>query len=104
MLDKEPSRRLGARGVEEIKTHPYFHGVQWDDVYHFRIQPPFFPVVQGDGDTSNFDVEFTREPPVLTPCHGVLSAVDQDEFRGFTHVSDWAVQERASLLGENNSE
>jgi hypothetical protein len=49
---------------------------------------------------SNFDSEFTKEAPVLTPCQGVLSAVDQDQFKGFTHVSEWAIQDREKLLGE----
>jgi hypothetical protein len=35
-------------------------------------------------DVSNFDSEFTKEAPVLTPCQGVLSAVDQDQLKGFT--------------------
>ena len=42
LLEKEPKKRLGG-GVEdanEIKSHPYFSDVNWDDVYHKRICPP----------------------------------------------------------------
>lgn len=49
-------------------------------------------------DISNFDPEFTKEPPVLTPCNTVLSSLDQDQFKGFTHISDWAVKERNKLI------
>ncbi|CAG8713707.1 3608_t:CDS:2, partial [Acaulospora colombiana] len=36
---------------------------------------------------SNFDTEFTREQPTLTPVHGQLTAKDQAEFNGFSWVS-----------------
>jgi hypothetical protein len=36
--------------------------------------------------SSNFDEEFTREQPTLTPVHGQLSARDQKEFAGFSWV------------------
>ena len=45
------------------------------------------PFVQnGNADTSNFDEEFTREQPTLTPVHGQLSTRDQAEFNGFSWV------------------
>ena len=37
-------------------------------------------------DTSNFDSEFTREQPTLTPVHTQLSSKDQAEFAGFSWV------------------
>jgi hypothetical protein len=38
LLDKNPIRRLGSkRGPEEIKEHPYFEDVNWDDVLNKRI-------------------------------------------------------------------
>jgi hypothetical protein len=40
----------------------------------------------GSADTSNFDEEFTREKPTLTPVHGQLTARDQAEFNGFSWV------------------
>ncbi|KAG8036392.1 hypothetical protein G9C98_003714 [Cotesia typhae] len=39
-------------------------------------------------DAMNFDTEFTKEEPVLTPVHqSVLQSVNQDEFRGFSFVN-----------------
>ncbi|KAJ1549888.1 Serine/threonine kinase, partial [Cladochytrium tenue] len=49
-------------------------------------------------DVSNFDPEFTKEVPVLTPCNTVLSSADQEEFRGFTYLSEWAQVSRSKAV------
>ncbi|KAL6899640.1 hypothetical protein ACP4OV_006298 [Aristida adscensionis] len=47
LLEKDPARRLGARGV---KRHGFFHGVDWDRVLDVA-RPPFIPEPDdGDGD------------------------------------------------------
>ncbi|KAJ3288335.1 Serine/threonine kinase [Rhizoclosmatium sp. JEL0117] len=88
LLTKDPTMRLGStpRDSEDIKSHPYFKDVNWSDVLNLRIPPPFFPKITSPTDTSNFDEEFTKEAPVLTPINMILSATDQEEFRGFTHI------------------
>lgn len=59
----------------------------------------------GSADTSNFDEEFTREQPTLTPVHAQLSSRDQAEFNGFSWVSWILIHDRpksydfAVLLG-----
>ncbi|PIL22593.1 hypothetical protein GSI_15282 [Ganoderma sinense ZZ0214-1] len=92
LLTRDPTRRLGSgKGdAEEIKRHPFFKDVNFDDVLHKRIPPPYFPTINGTADTSNFDEEFTREQPTLTPVHTQLSSRDQAEFNGFSWVASWA--------------
>lgn len=92
LLNRDPTRRLGSgkEDAEEIKRHPFFRDVNFDDVLHKRIPPPYFPTINGAADTSNFDEEFTREQPTLTPVHGQLSSRDQKEFAGFSWVANWA--------------
>jgi hypothetical protein len=68
--------------------HPYFRTVNFDDIYHKRVPPPFIPQLQHPTDTSNFDQEFTREVPVLTPVSSVLTPEMQEQFRGFSYVAD----------------
>ncbi|KAI0689703.1 protein kinase C [Cytidiella melzeri] len=91
LLTRDPTRRLGAgKGdAEDIKRHPFFKDVSFDDVLHKRIPPPYCPTINGSADTSNFDEEFTREKPTLTPVHGQLSSRDQAEFNGFSWVASW---------------
>ncbi|TFK40720.1 protein kinase C1 [Crucibulum laeve] len=92
LLTRDPARRLGSgkEDAEEIKRQPFFKDVNFDDILNKRIPPTYFPTINGSADTSNFDEEFTREQPTLTPVHGQLSSRDQAEFNGFSWVASWA--------------
>ncbi|ORZ35659.1 hypothetical protein BCR44DRAFT_1461002 [Catenaria anguillulae PL171] len=100
LLTKDPRKRLGAGALDadEIKRHPFFKGVDWDALLAKRIPPPFVPRITNAVDVSNFDEEFTREPPVLTPIHTTLDEADQMEFAGFSYVAEW-VNEAVSVGG-----
>ena len=47
-------------------------------------------------DALNFDSEFTKEDPILTPInHDVVRAINQDEFRGFSFTNpDYSANHR----------
>ena len=47
LLTRDPARRLGSGkdDAEEIKRHPFFKDVNFDDVLNKRIQPPYFPSI-----------------------------------------------------------
>ena len=47
LLTRDPARRLGSgkEDGEEIKRQPFFKAVVWDDVFHKRIPPPYFPTI-----------------------------------------------------------
>ncbi|KEI42706.1 uncharacterized protein L969DRAFT_97980 [Mixia osmundae IAM 14324] len=79
LLTRDPARRLGGGPEDgaEVRRHTFFKDVNWDDVYHKRIPPPFFPKIGSATDTSNFDSEFTN----------TLSAADQKEFASFSCMS-----------------
>jgi serine/threonine kinase 38 len=49
----DPAERLGRNGVEEIKSHPFFMGINWDRLRD--TQAPNVPQLSGAVDTSNFD-------------------------------------------------
>jgi len=50
LLTRDPTRRLGSgkEDAEEIKRQPFFKDVGWDDVFHKRIPPPYFPTIVRD--------------------------------------------------------
>lgn len=40
-------------------------------------------------DVNNFDQDFTREEPVLTPVEdAIIKQINQDEFKGFSYFSE----------------
>ncbi|KAJ8263321.1 hypothetical protein COCON_G00157780 [Conger conger] len=88
LLRKNPERRLGAgeQDAEEVKKQKFFQqGIDWDALLAKKIKPPFLPSIKGSGDVSNFDEEFTRLKPVLTPPQTpcFLTAEQQQVFADF---------------------
>ncbi|KAI9264328.1 hypothetical protein BDA99DRAFT_53540 [Phascolomyces articulosus] len=93
LLTRDPARRLGAGRSDavEIREHPFFRGVNWEDMLNKRVPPPFYPTITSRLDTSNFDEEFTRERPALTPISSTLNRVEQQEFQSFPYIADWVL-------------
>ena len=55
-----PIKRLGYRGADEVKQHPFFKGVDFDKVLRKEYKPPFIPKLKDDLDLSYFDESFTE--------------------------------------------
>lgn len=85
LLQRDVSKRLGCRGrgALELKTHPFFRGIDWRVVYLQRLQPPLIPargeVNAADAfDIGSFDDEDTK--------HIKLTEPDQELYRNFPVV------------------
>lgn len=63
LLQVDLTRRLGNmhNGTDDIKSHPYFAGVDWEKYYAQTTISPYQPRVKGPGDASNFEV-YPEEP------------------------------------------
>ncbi|XP_076019936.1 serine/threonine-protein kinase N2 isoform X2 [Genypterus blacodes] len=87
LLKKDPNLRLGGgkHDAAEIKTHKFFQGMDWEALLAKKVKPPFLPVIKAPQDVSNFDEEFTRLRPVLTPPQtpSHLTAEQQAVFADF---------------------
>ncbi|KAH6587813.1 hypothetical protein BASA50_011115 [Batrachochytrium salamandrivorans] len=91
LIDRDPKRRLGAgpQDAEEIKNHPYFLDVDWNQLLKRRVRPPFKPMVVSELDTTNFDPAFTESIAVDSlPIDAPLSETLQENFKGFTFTND----------------
>ena len=54
------NNRLGKNGADEIKKHPFFNGVDWDNIRNSK--PPFIPILKNEYDTSYFEKFEVIEP------------------------------------------
>ena len=87
LLQKDPQMRLGARGIQEIKDHIIFQGVDWTAYEQKSIEPPFVPMTQSELDIQNIDKTFTREIPRETP-EGDSMLQQRAKFDNFTFIED----------------
>lgn len=53
--------RLGRNGIEDIKAHPFFQGIDWDNIRSTR--PPFIPQLKSITDTAYFPVDELADVP-----------------------------------------
>ncbi|XP_017767654.1 PREDICTED: protein kinase C [Eufriesea mexicana] len=91
-MTKNPAKRLGcvaANGGENaIRVHPFFQEIDWEALEARKVKPPIRPKTKSKKDVMNFDTEFTKEDPVLTPEDpDEVSYINQEEFQGFSFVN-----------------
>ncbi|CAI8048891.1 Serine/threonine-protein kinase N2, partial [Geodia barretti] len=93
LMRRNPEKRLGGgeRDAYDIKRQPFFRRTDWEKLARKEVTPPFRPVLRSRLDISNFDEEFTREQPILSPPKNnrPLRAHEQKLFRGFDFSADW---------------
>ncbi|KAB5562216.1 hypothetical protein PHYPO_G00015400 [Pangasianodon hypophthalmus] len=89
--------RLGQNGIQDFKQHPFFSGIDWDNIRN--CDAPYIPEVSSPSDTSNFDVEDdclknteTMPPPSITAFSG-----HHLPFVGFTYTSQCPLSDRGCL-------
>ncbi|MGH0135686.1 UNVERIFIED_CONTAM: hypothetical protein FKN15_057901 [Acipenser sinensis] len=91
-LTKNPSRRLGCvpsqGGESVIPLHPFFREIDWELLNRRQLEPPFKPRIKSPQDVNNFDPDFTKEEPALTPIEDtMIQMLNQDEFKHFSFTS-----------------
>ena len=74
--------RMMSDGSEEIKSHPFFKGVDWDNIRN-NMKPPFIPDIENDYDTKYFET-FEEEEPFYPPKRLIKKRKDM-EWLGFTY-------------------
>ena len=62
LLFADRTKRIGnlLNGAEDVKTHKWFNGIEWEVVFNRKLRPPLVPRVRYDGDTANFD-DYAKE-------------------------------------------
>ncbi|KAJ2717315.1 Serine/threonine-protein kinase [Coemansia spiralis] len=103
LLQRDPRRRMGNNGAAEIKNQPFFAEINWDYLIGKQYEPPFKPSVASAVDTSNFDEEFTAEPPQDSyVADSNLSETVQEQFVGFTYDGSGGAMSLAQSMTMGN--
>ncbi|XP_067412415.1 ribosomal protein S6 kinase alpha-5 isoform X1 [Emydura macquarii macquarii] len=87
LLMKDPKKRLGCGpgGADEIRKHPFFQKINWDDLAAKKIPAPFKPVIRDELDVSNFAEEFTEMDPTYSPA--ATPQTSDRIFQGYSFVA-----------------
>lgn len=67
LLEKNPANRLGYNGLDEIKKHPFFCTINFEDLKLRKLKPPFIPKIKDKNDFSTFDEEILKMPTAESP-------------------------------------
>ena len=95
----DPNKRLGSgpKGTENIKKHPFFKGINWENVWERKIRPKFIPELKDDTDLKYFDAMFTDEPINGSSRTSVSREREQsNDFTGFSYVTGSVSNELAN--------
>jgi serine/threonine protein kinase len=90
LLIPNPKKRLGygPDGAKKIKEHPYFEGINWDDAWNKKLEPPFVPNLRDETDLKYFDKMFTEEKIEGSKVSEVPSSIANSDYKGFTFVTN----------------
>lgn len=99
LLTFNPQDRLGSRGADEIRSHPFFESITWDKLLRREVAPPWKPLVKDELDVTNFDEVFTNEPVVDSVDNTPQSVLDAT-FDDFTFDPTISWRRRGSSYRE----
>uniref|UniRef100_A0A4W3HJG3 non-specific serine/threonine protein kinase n=1 Tax=Callorhinchus milii TaxID=7868 RepID=A0A4W3HJG3_CALMI len=87
--------RLGQNGIVNFKKHPFFAGIDWDNIRN--CEAPYIPEVSSPTDTSNFDVDddcLKNSETMPPPSHTAFSG-HHLPFIGFTFTTNCSLRDAA---------
>ena len=108
LLIPNPKNRLGygKDGAKNIKEHPYFSDIDWEEAWEKKLTPPLIPKLKDETDLSYFDKMFTDEKIEGSNVSEVPSTMmsQTNDYKGFTYVTNSVTTELMDMrkVEENN--
>lgn len=82
LLIFNPEYRLGTKGIDEIKKHPWFNGFEWNDILEFNYSNvPFVPDISKANVNGNADIDACLDGSNAEPIPAHL----QTMFNGYEY-------------------
>ncbi|KAG7389873.1 G protein-coupled receptor kinase 4 [Phytophthora pseudosyringae] len=111
LLIRDPTKRLGAKGAEEVKRMRFFSSIDWAQMEQMQVSPPFVPDNEinaaSQADIGSFDISVVK---------GIkLSEQEQAAYSGWDYVCPetfqreaveylvWEVKHGPCTIGANNN-
>ncbi|KAJ0408621.1 hypothetical protein P43SY_008968 [Pythium insidiosum] len=97
LLERNVEKRLGSgksnmfkvKGVQAIKNHAFFRGIDWHLLAQKQVTPPIVPNVSSAVDTAYFSEEFTKLPVGrVSRANSSNAADDSNVFARFSFIAD----------------
>ncbi|KAH0785068.1 AGC family protein kinase [Histomonas meleagridis] len=57
LLESDPTKRLGAKGINDIMSHKWFESIDWNNID--SLPPPFIPEIDNKLSTEYFEQRYT---------------------------------------------
>ena len=96
----------GKDGAKNIKEHPYFSDIDWEEAWEKKLTPPLIPKLKDETDLSYFDKMFTDEKIEGSNVSEVPSTMmsQTNDYKGFTYVTNSVTTELMDMrkVEENN--
>lgn len=86
LLCPDAEQRLGSRGADEIKNHPFFKNIDFKSVETEMCDVPFIPEISDDTDTSYFDDKRKKE---TKPCDNNFNEKNDTQTEHDETFGDW---------------
>ena len=93
LLTIEPDKRLGSgkNGAENIKRHPFFNDIDWDEALNKKLKPPFIPKIEDETDIKYFEKSLAESPIFSDSSTDLMFKAEENEeeedYDGFTFVA-----------------
>jgi serine/threonine protein kinase len=79
LLKKDLKERISPLNIPD---HPWFKGINFDDIKNFKVNAPFVPKIKNEDDLSNIDPIFLNEN-IYSPVKKRMAEFDQKSFIDF---------------------
>ena len=105
LLVIDPKKRIGygPNGAENIKKHLFFEGINWDDIWNKKTEPPFVPELDDEMDLRYFEKQFTDEP-IESFTKNMRARETSFEYRNFSFVTNSIKQELMIIKDDTNKD